>query len=93
MKNQPAGPTCALKIPLHRYESFFEFLHTRLHANVCARMDAAGVGGAWIVDLYVFHIGILKLHAGTFDVCTFLYRDLENPELNLAGILTLCGFL
>ena len=56
-------------------------------------MDAAGVGGAWIVDLYVFHIGILKLQAGTFEVCTFLYRDLENPELNLAGILTLCGFL
>ena len=93
MKNQPAVSTCALRIPLQRYESFLEFLHTRSRAYVCARMDAAGVGGAWIVDLYVFHIGILKLQARTFDVCTFLYRDLENPELNLAGILTLCGFL
>ena len=60
---------------------------------MCARAWMRRESGAdESVDLYVFHIGILKLQAGTFDVCTFLHRELENPELNLAGILTLCGF-
>ena len=72
MKNQPAGPTCALKIPLHRYESFLESLHTRSRAYVCARMDAAGVGGAWIVDLYVIAYRDLETPGGDIR-CVYVF--------------------